>query len=48
MRIVPEIRVGAKVSKNITNGIICVVVYVDRREKIRIVAARPAVSKGLI
>ena len=33
------------VSKNITNGIICVVVYVDKREKIRIVSARPAVSK---
>ncbi len=33
------------VLKNMANGIICVVVYVDKREKIRIVSARPAVSK---
>ncbi|MGI5106792.1 BrnT family toxin [Treponema socranskii] len=30
---------------DIESAIICVVVYVDRREKIRIVSARPAVSK---
>ena len=30
---------------DIGSAIICVVVYVDRREKIRIVSARPAVSK---